>query len=117
MQINQLQAEYQSLLDKRLTEIQNEANSQISKTKTIDMEIKAQLESRIAQIEKDYILKTKHENILTTEILDLKTRHAQEMKDLEDRYEKDYSQKLKDITEKNKLEYEAIINTLKGKAN
>jgi hypothetical protein len=40
------------------------------------MEIKAQLEGRLAQIEKDYILKTKHENILTTEILDLKTKYA-----------------------------------------
>jgi hypothetical protein len=113
MQINQLQTEYQLLLDRRLNEIQNEAQSQIHKSKSIDMEIKAQLESRITQIEKDYILKTKHDNILTTEILDLKTRHAQEMKEFEDRNEREYSLKLKEITDKNKFEYESIISALK----
>jgi hypothetical protein len=96
-------------------DIQSEATSEISKSRAADLETKSQLEIRLQQLDKDYILKNKHENILTTEILNLKTLHAQEMKEVEESYEKQISAKIKEVSDKLRNEYEAIIATIKGK--
>ena len=100
-------------MNKRLGEPYG-SDLQLHKTKTFDLELRAEMENKINQIEKDYILKAKHENILNTEILDLKTRHAQEMKELESKISTEYAKKIRDIAEKNRFEYESTVESLKG---
>ena len=75
---------------------------------------KSQLENRLNQIEKDYILKTKHENIITAEVLDLKTKNLQAIKEIEEKYEQQISEKIKDITNKKNIENENVITTVKS---
>lgn len=114
LQITQLQNEYQTLLNKRVSELQNEAQFLNFGPRPIDIEAKNQLENRINQIEKDYILKMKHENILNTELLDLKNKHAQELKELEEKYERDFGERVQGVAEKNRFEFESTIVELKG---
>ena len=109
-----MQTEYQSVLDRKLSELHNEASTQISKSKNADIETKAQLESRVAHIEKDYISKTKHENILTNEILDLRANHAREMRELEERIESEYSQRTRELVAKAKAEFDNDLQEIKG---
>lgn len=98
-----------------MSELHTEASSQIIKSKNADLELKAQLESKVSQIEKDYISITKHENVLTTELLDLKATHAREMRNLEERLERENNIKTKESQSKLKNEYEGEIRELKGK--
>ena len=72
------------------------------------------MESRIVQIEKDYISKTKHEHILTTELLDQRAHHAHEIRELEERLEKEYSHRLKEVVGRTKHEYESDLSHVKG---
>ena len=69
----------------------------------------------MTQIEKDYISKTKHENILTNELLDLKAIHAREVRNLEERLEYEYSQRTKESINRIRNEYEGELRDLKGK--
>jgi len=114
LQITQLQTEYQTLLNKKVAELQNETHFSNYGPRPIDIEAKNQLENRLNQIEKDYILKTKHENILNTELLDLKTKHAQELKELEEKYGRDLGERVQGVAEKNRFEFESTIVELKG---
>lgn len=98
-----------------MIELQNESEFMNFRPRPIDMEAHIQLENRINQIERDYILKTKHENILNTEILDLKTKHAKELKDLEEKYLADLGERVKIVAEKNRFEFESTIEILKSK--
>lgn len=110
-----MQSEYQSLIDRKLTELQNEASIQISKSKNADADMKAQLEGRVAQLEKDYISRTKHENILTNEILNLRANHTREMRELEEKLQTEYNQRIKELVGKTKDEYENDLREVKGK--
>ncbi len=102
------------MLDKKLTELHTEASSQIIKTKNADLESKAFLESKVAQIEKDYISKIKHENILTGQLLDLKSSHSREIRELEERLETNYNLRVKDIVNRVKNECKNELQELKG---
>ncbi len=113
-ELSELQHEYQSVLDRKLSELHNEASIQISKSKNADIETKAQLEGKVAQIEKDYISKTKHENILANEILDLKAMHAKELRDLEERMENDYNNRIRDVLGKSQRGFESDLREVKG---
>jgi len=112
--ITQLQNEYQILINKKMSELQTDSDFLLYRPRAVDIEAKNQLEERINQIEKDYILKTKHENILNTQILELKTQHAQELKNLQDKYENSFGERVKGIAEKNRFEFENSIEGLKG---
>lgn len=95
--------------------MQHDAGFQLNPPRSIDAEVRSQLENRIAQIEKDYILKTKHENILSTEIMELKAKHAQEISSLEERHERDLSERVREVKEKTMLEYKGNNDVLNGK--
>ena len=62
-------------------------------------------------------MKAKHENILTAEILELKTKNLQAIKEIEEKYEQEISEKIQDIINKKKVEYEGIISTIKSFLN
>lgn len=114
MQLSQLQSDYQSLLDKKLNELQNETSAQMNKSRTVELEVRAQLESRLTQMEQDYISKSKHENILTTEIMELKVKHAQDIKDLEEKYEQEIYIRTKELADKKRVEYETLLSSVKS---
>lgn len=114
MQLSQLQSDYQSLLDKKLSELQNETSAQMNKSRTVELEVRAQLESRLTQMEQDYISKSKHENILTAEIMELKVKHAQDIKDLEEKYEQEIYIRTKELADKKRVEYEALLSSVKS---
>lgn len=114
MQMSQLQSDYQSLLDKKLSELQNETSAQMNKSRTVELEVRAQLESRLTQMEQDYISKSKHENILTAEIMELKVKHAQDIKDLEEKYEQEIYIRTKELADKKRVEYEALLSSVKS---
>lgn len=97
-----------------MSELQTDSDFLLYRPRAVDIEAKNQLEERINQIEKDYILKTKHENILNTQLLELKTQHAQELKSLQDKYENSFGERVKGIAEKNRFEFENSIEGLKG---
>ena len=87
----------------------------MSRARAIDLEIRTQLESKVTQMERDFIPKSKHESILTNELMELRTKHAQAMKELEEKYEQEIQSRNKETVEKKKVEYEALLSTLKSK--
>ena len=107
--------EYQQLIQKKVKDAQNESKEEISQIRVIEKETRAQLEAKVARYEKDYMLKATHESTLAAEVLNLKTSHLQDLKELEDKFERDYTLKLKEISEKSRMEYENNITTLKSK--
>lgn len=106
--------EYQQLIQKKVKDAQNEAKEEIAQIRIIEKETRAQLEAKVARFEKDFMLKSTHESTLAAEVLSLKTNQMQVLKELEDRFERDYTAKLRDINEKSRIEYENNLSTLKS---
>jgi len=113
--ITNLQMEYQVLIQKKIREAREDADNEITRIKSMERETRNQFDSRVSTFEKDYISKANHESILSSETLNLRTKHINELKNIEERFEKEYALKLKDVAQMNKQEYEASISTLKSK--
>lgn len=113
--ITNLQMEYQVLIQKKIREAREDADNEIARIKSMERETRNQFDSRVSTFEKDYISKANHESILSSETLNLRTKHINELKNIEERFEKEYALKLKDVAQMNKQEYEASISTLKSK--
>ena len=105
------------LLEKRTSELHSESTLNVSKSRTYEFELRTHLENRIAQMEKDYISRAKHENILAAETMELKAAHAQGMKELEEKYEQEIQIRAKHLADKSKYELELALNSLKSKQN
>lgn len=97
------------MLQKRLKETNDEANREIARIRAIEQDTREQLDSRMLRFEKDYILKANHESILAAEVLDLKTKQMQNLKDLENKFEKEYAQRLKNAIDRNSQEYQNLM--------
>ena len=113
--ITNLQMEYQVLIQKKIREAREDADNEIARIKSMERETRNQFDSRVSTFEKDYISKANHESILSSETLNLRTKHINELKNIEERFEKEYALKLKDVAQMNKQEYEASISTLRSK--
>ncbi len=114
-EINNLQFEFQTLLQKKLREAREESEKEIKRIKLLEREVREQSENQNLRLDKDYILKSNHEGILASEILNLRTKHINELKDIDERYEREYSNKLKEAIRIHKQEYENTIASLKSK--
>ena len=94
LQISQLQEEYQQMLENKLAEIQAEAQSQITKTKTNHIEMKSLFESKMQSIEKAYVPIGKHEQIIEEERKLAKDTMEKELSALRDEYESELNKRL-----------------------
>src|SRR3712207_4161971 len=97
--MSQLETQYQSLLENKLIDAYNNTKGSASKGKGLDKETRLQLESRLAEIERDYMLKTKHENILEMEVWNLKAAHEKEIQSLRDNFEQEIAERVKETHE------------------
>lgn len=113
-EINKIQSEYQTLLDRKLFELQSEASSHIAKNRTVDMELKTHLETKIAQLESDYILKSTHEALLVQESTRLKQAHQRELHELLERQEKEMEERSRDLAERRNYEMDHKQEGLKS---
>jgi len=102
------------MIQRKLNQVHEDASMEVSRIKSMERESKTQLENRLTRFEKEYILKANHESILASEMLNLRTKHLHEVKELEEKVEKEYAEKLKGIVQNNKQEYETVIANLKG---
>ncbi len=82
LQISSMQGQFQSLMDQRVSEIQAEMSTQISKSRMYDTDIKSIMEDKIRELEKDYIPNYKHESI----IREKEFRFKEEYERLEQKY-------------------------------
>lgn len=116
LQINQLQGDYQSLLDRRGSDSQSETTANVlnKSARSFDVDLRTTLENRISQMEKEYISKTKHENILAEKLMELKATHSQSIRELEEKYEQEIQTRVKQIADQGKIEHEAALNSLKS---
>lgn len=102
------------MLDQKFADLQSEASIQINQSRTFDLELKTVLENKIAQMEKDYISLSKHENILSTKIMEVKLIHTKEKKEIEEKYEKEIHSRVKQLVEKSTRELEAALASMKS---
>jgi len=109
-----MQMDYENVIQRKLKEVHEDASLEVSRIKSMERESRSQLENRVTRFEKEYILKANHESILASEMLDMRTKHLHEVKDLEEKFEREYAEKLKSIIQNNKSEYETNIASLKG---
>ena len=114
LQMTQVQAEFQQLLDNKLYEIQSDAQSQINKTKMDHGEMKSILDSKMAQIEKNYILANRHEEIVDEERKKMKDKFIHQMEELRDEYEKQIHQSVVNIESQKEKEIELMIKNFKN---
>lgn len=101
-------------MQKKLKEAQEEAEEEIARIKSIENEVRGQLDTKVSKFEKEYIPRATHESILAAEVLDLRTKNMNSIKELEEKYERDYAAKLKETIERNKQEYETRLTTLRS---
>lgn len=100
-QIAELQRHYQELLEDRIKDFQAEHSSHLSRQKALDHELKRIMDEKVSQIEKEYISISKHESILHEEASKLRIKNLQEIRDIEEKYNKEILIKIKDIKEQN----------------
>ena len=112
--MSQLESE-KSKLEAKNSEAMNYASNSSSFKKSYEMESKAKLESSLtAQIDRDYILKSKHENILAVETLELQSKHVKEIQKLTEEFEREQKRKMKSVQESAENENSNAIKIIKG---
>lgn len=94
------------MLEERIKEFQNEHDSHLSRQKALDFELKKLMDEKMIQIEKDYISLAKHENILQEECLKMRIKHLQEIREIEEKCNKELISRIKDIKEQSVEEAE-----------
>jgi len=107
-QLNTLETQYQDFVHDKLAEAEQRATDMTSKT------ISLEVEDRVQKIERDYIPKIKHENILEMEIWNLKNMHQKEIQALYQEFQNELDRKARNIQETEQDEYSLIINELQG---
>lgn len=88
-QISDLQRHYQELLEEKIKDFQLEHSTHFSRQRALDYELKKIMDEKLSQMEKDYILISKHEAILNEETSKLRIKHLQEIRDIEENCSKD----------------------------
>ena len=83
-QLVQLQAHYQNMMNARLEEMQKEVDEQVRRSQEHDLEVKAVMDGKLREVERDFMLKATHEKVLN---------------DREKRLNLEWSQKLEEISE------------------
>ena len=86
----------------------------MTKGRGIDSETRLQFEGRLSQLERDYILKTKHENILSLELWNLQTSHKQEIQALKENFDQEMERKVKAIQENEFYKNDDILREMTG---
>ncbi len=81
------------------------------------MELKSHLETKIAQLESDYILKSTHEALLVQEATRLKQAHQRELHEILERQEKEMEERSRDIVERRNFELDHRQEALKSTLN
>jgi chromosome segregation ATPase len=111
-QISELQRHYQDLLEAKIKEFQSEHTSHFSKQRALDYELKKIMDEKIAQVEKDYILISKHEAILNEETSKLRIKHLQEIREIEENWNKDLLSKMRELKDNNSTECEKMMQKI-----
>ena len=111
-QITELQRHYQDLLEDKIKEFQSEHSSHFSKQRALDYELKKIMDEKLAQVEKDYILISKHESILNEETSKLRIKHLQEIREIEENWNKDLLARVQEIKDSNLTETENLLKKL-----
>lgn len=63
-QLRELQNHFQNLLEQKISQIQNDASSQIMQLKNQERELEGILEEKIIQLERDYVKTVYHQQIV-----------------------------------------------------
>jgi chromosome segregation ATPase len=63
-QVSQLQVHYQQMMNLKLTEMQQEVDEQVRKSKEHDREVKNLMDLKMKEIERDYLPRSFHEKVL-----------------------------------------------------
>ena len=64
IQITQLQMQYQHMMEAKLTEMQQEIDKQIFKSQEYDRQVRDMMDSKMKEIEREYILVSAHESLI-----------------------------------------------------
>jgi len=111
-QLKSLETHYQEFVEIKLAEAEQMATDMTSKT--ISIEVEDRVQSRLEQIERDYIPKIKHENILEIETWNLKNMHNKEIQALYQEFQRELDRKTRNIQESEQDEYSMIIDELQS---
>lgn len=111
-QIAELQRHYQDLLEEKIKDFQSDHSSQFSRQKALDYELKRMMDEKILQLEKDFISLTKHESILNEETSKLRIKHLQEIREIEEKCNKELIARIKDIKEQNIQDLDRLTNKI-----
>jgi len=111
-QLKSLETHYQEFVEIKLAEAEQMATDMTSKT--ISIEVEDRVQSRLEQIERDYIPKIKHENILEIETWNLKNMHNKKIQALYQEFQRELDRKTRNIQESEQDEYSMIIDELQS---
>ena len=84
---------------------------EINRNKSMDQEIKSHFEKRMKEMEQNYILKSQHQNILESQLQEIKNHHLTQVQELENKAER----KFKELFDKDKASMESSIEHLRSK--
>ncbi|KAL4441601.1 hypothetical protein ABPG74_021533 [Tetrahymena malaccensis] len=109
MQAQKIKQEYQQLLDKKMQEL-DESTNQLNFSKGFN----SQIQTKIQQIEKDYILKDQHEKILEEQIAKLEAKHQELINQISEIHQNNIQAKIKEISDRKSREYETLSQGLQN---
>lgn len=111
-QISELQRHYQELLEEKIKDFQSEHSSHFSRQRALDYELKKIMDEKLSQMEKEYMLISKHETILNEETSKLRIKHLQEIRDIEESCNKDLHVRLSTLKDSFSGETQAFMHKI-----
>lgn len=81
-QLVQLQAHYQNMMNARLEEMQKEVDEQVRRSQEHDLEVKAVMDGRLREVERDFMLKAIHEKVLNDREKKLNSEWSQRVEEI-----------------------------------
>lgn len=96
-QITQLQMQYQRMMEVKLSEMQDDVDRQISKSQEYDKEVKALMELKMKEIEREYILLSAHEQVVAEKENELSQKFGKRLEGKSSEYEQNQNELKREI--------------------
>ena len=112
-EMNKLKLEYDQKIEKKIFEMKNDTENQISLIKEMDKSTIKELTKKLEMIQNDTLSKKSHEKILNRKLIEIEEFHKDEISSIVKNHERDLKQNIQNIENKKQKDFEYLYDNLK----